>query len=104
VSLNVHACSTLDTFVDEIAEPRATRVFAKSPFEYGHDPDAAFTAILVVAALLVTRQPTLVVLAPHAATSDPAADSMSTLSVARVRRVGFISFTSPGARARNVSQ
>jgi hypothetical protein len=30
----------LDTFADEIVEPCASRVFAISPFGYGHDPEA----------------------------------------------------------------
>ena len=38
VSLNVHACASLDTFADEIVEPVASRVFARSPFGYGHEP------------------------------------------------------------------
>jgi hypothetical protein len=37
---NVQACLSLDTFADVIVEPAAFRVFERSPFEYGQDPDA----------------------------------------------------------------
>lgn len=40
LSLNVHAWPSLDTFVDEIVESGAIRVFARSAFESGHDPEA----------------------------------------------------------------
>jgi len=49
----------LDTFADDIAEPAASRVFAMSPFGYGHDPDAngaaAGAAGLLLAHAAVTR-------------------------------------------------
>ena len=40
-SLNAHASRSADTFADEIAEPGASLVLARSPFGYGHDPDGA---------------------------------------------------------------
>jgi len=33
VSLNVHACLSLDTFAEEIVDPGASLVFARSAFE-----------------------------------------------------------------------
>jgi len=39
--LNVQASRSRDTFADEIAEPAASRVLARSPFGYGHDPFGA---------------------------------------------------------------
>jgi hypothetical protein len=86
VSLNVQAGASSATFADEIVEPAASRVFARSAFEYSHEPGAALAARLVVPALCVTRQPSVGVLAPQAATSDPAAVTSSRLSVARVRK------------------
>ncbi len=41
VSLNVHASASLDTFADEIVEPVASRVFARSPFGYGQAAEVA---------------------------------------------------------------
>jgi hypothetical protein len=87
--LNDHAGTSLDTFAEEIADPGASRVFARSPFAYGHDPDATFADTFV--ALLVRRQPVVAALPPQAATSDPATVTSNTLRVARVRKVGFIS-------------
>jgi hypothetical protein len=91
VSSKVHACLSLDTFAEEIVEPVATRVFARSPFAYGHEaeyPDAeAATWVAMVrqpelaAALLVALLP------PHAATSDPAAISRAAMSVMRPREL-----------------
>src|SRR5262249_44343706 len=52
VSLNVHACASVDTFAFEIVDPVASRVFARSPFEYGHTPEAV--AVRLVAACVVT--------------------------------------------------
>jgi hypothetical protein len=37
---NVQACLSPDTFADVTVEPAAFRVFERSPFEYGQDPDA----------------------------------------------------------------
>jgi hypothetical protein len=37
---NVQACLSPDTFADVIVDPAASRVSARSPFEYGQDPDA----------------------------------------------------------------
>jgi hypothetical protein len=65
---NVQACWSLDTFADDIAEPAASRVFAMSPFGYGHDPDA----IGLVAAGLVTVAGVLVL---HAASAKLAVTS-----------------------------
>jgi hypothetical protein len=39
VSLNVQACASLDTLADESVDPVASRVFARSPFAYGHEAD-----------------------------------------------------------------
>jgi hypothetical protein len=36
---NDHAFFNLDTLASVIVEPTASRVFAKSAFEYGHEPD-----------------------------------------------------------------
>ena len=41
VSLNAQASRSCDTFADEIAEPGASLVLARSPFGYGHDPVGA---------------------------------------------------------------
>jgi hypothetical protein len=38
---NVHRCLSLDTLDDVIVEPTASRVFERSPFEYGQEPDAS---------------------------------------------------------------
>ena len=51
VSLNVQACASLDTFADEIVDPVASRVFARSAFEYGHEPEPA---VVEAAAFVVT--------------------------------------------------
>ena len=40
MSLNVQACASLETFAEEIVDPVASRVFARSAFEYGHEPEA----------------------------------------------------------------
>src|ERR1700759_3672949 len=37
-SLNVHASRSRDTLADEIPEPAASLVLARSPFGYGDDP------------------------------------------------------------------
>ena len=53
MSLNVQACASLETFAEEIVDPVASRVFARSTFEYGHDPEPAAleTAPLVTTVL-----------------------------------------------------
>lgn len=84
VSLNVQACVSLDTFAEVIVEPAASRVFARSAFEYGHEPevpvvDAATFAVTVLQPALAAAFP----LPPQAATSNPAATSTIALSVIR---------------------
>ena len=37
----LQASRRLDTFADDTEEPAASRVLARSPFGYGHDPDGA---------------------------------------------------------------
>ncbi len=37
-SLNVHASRSVPTFAAEIRDPAASRVLARSPFGYAHDP------------------------------------------------------------------
>jgi hypothetical protein len=75
VSLNVQARASLETFLDEIVDPVAFRVFARSRFAYGHEPAAPEDA---PAAFPVTvLQPALAAAAavpfpPQAATSNPA--------------------------------
>jgi hypothetical protein len=56
-----------DTFADVIVEPAAFRVFERSPFEYGQDPDANGLG----AAALVTVTGALL----HAAVTKPAVTS-----------------------------
>ena len=79
---NVQACSSLDTFAEVIVEPAATRVFARSPFGYGHDPDAnglgAAALVTVTGALLL-----------HAASTKLAVTSRAA-TLRRVRPVEFI--------------
>ncbi len=71
VSLNVQACVSLDTFAEETVEPVASRVFARSTFEYGHEPDAPVLEPVTVPRIVV--QPELALpLPPHAASSNPA--------------------------------
>jgi hypothetical protein len=47
VSLNVHACASLETFADEIVERAASRVFARSPFGSGHESEVEEADALV---------------------------------------------------------
>jgi hypothetical protein len=75
----------LDTFAEEIADPVASRVFARSAFEYGHEPDApdvgaAMLAVTVVQAAFAVA--VVVLPRPQAATSKPPA-SRAALSVMR---------------------
>lgn len=102
MSLNVQACSSLVTFADEIVEPGARRLFARSAFAYGQDPDAAIAvAVTVAASLPVTAvrrpHPSVEALPPHAATSKPPATSKTTMSAARLVRLVFTSFHSSRA-------
>ena len=58
-NLNVQACLRLATLADEIAEPAASRVFARSPFGYGHDPAGLAASVfltVVPAGVLVLLQ------------------------------------------------
>ena len=68
--MNVHASASFETFADEIVESGATRVFARSALEYGHDPElpAVLVAGLAVIVLHAGPAATTVVL-PHAAIS-----------------------------------
>jgi hypothetical protein len=53
VSLSVQAGASLGTFAEETVEPVASRVLARSPFEYGHDADTpAFEAATLVVTVL----------------------------------------------------
>jgi hypothetical protein len=91
VSLNVHACASVDTFAEEIVDPVASRVFARSSFEYGHEPDAG--AVEAAAPALTVLQPVLaaaVPLPPQAVTSNPAPTSRATLSAVRPVVLVFI--------------
>src|SRR3954463_1091383 len=49
-SLKLHASRSRDTFAEEIIEPAASRVLARSPFGYGHDPDAVGAPLKTVVA------------------------------------------------------
>jgi hypothetical protein len=84
VSLNVQARASLETFAEEIVDPAAFRVLARSAFEYGHEPEAR---ALEAATLVVTVwQPDLapaVPFPPQAATNNPAAISRTAPSVMR---------------------
>jgi hypothetical protein len=97
--LNVQACASLDTFAEEIAEPVASRVFARSPFEYGHEP--APRAVEAAAFAPTVLQPELAATVrcpPQAATSNPAASSGAALSAMRPFVLALISF---GARVED---
>src|SRR5580693_1857364 len=47
---NVQASRSCDTFAEEITEPGACRVLARSAFGSGHDPDGGAALRLVVVA------------------------------------------------------
>src|ERR1700733_14198064 len=82
VSLNVQACASLDTFAEEIVDPVASRVFARSAFEYGHEPDAE--AADAAALALTVLQPELaaaVPFPPQPARSHPTPTRSAALSV-----------------------
>jgi hypothetical protein len=84
VSLNVQACASLDTFAEEIVDPVASRVFARSAFEYGDEPEVpAVGAATFVVTVLQPELAAVVAFLPHAATSNPAATSRAALSVMR---------------------
>jgi hypothetical protein len=61
--LNVHDCSSLDTFAEEIVEPAASRVFAMSAFGYGHEPAAPVVGVADGFAVMV-RHPAVLALVP----------------------------------------
>jgi hypothetical protein len=67
-----------DAFADVIAEPAASQVFARSPFEYGQDPDANGLG----AAALVTVTGVLL----HAAVTKLAATSTAATLTWRPRK------------------
>jgi spore germination cell wall hydrolase CwlJ-like protein len=81
---------SLDTFAEEIVEPVASRVFARLPFEYGHDP--AVPALAAAAFAVTVWQPELaaaVFFPPQPATSNPAATSRAAVSVRRLMSKAF---------------
>jgi hypothetical protein len=84
VSLNVQAGASLATLAEEIVDPVASRVFARSTFAYGHDPE---TPVVEPATFAVTvLQPALAVAAvvpfpPQAVRRNPAAASRAALRV-----------------------
>jgi len=78
--LNVHASRSLDTFADVMAEPAASRVLARSPFGYAHDPDGAAAPWKVV----VAGDGALPLL-PQAAASDAVVTAMPTPRLERPR-------------------
>jgi len=103
VSLNVQAGASLDTFAEEIVDPMATRVFARSPFAYGQEPDAsvvdATTLVLMVLHPALAATGVLPgLLPPQAATSNPAATSSTARSDVRRFVLGCIAFTWPVGR------
>jgi hypothetical protein len=73
-----------DTFAEEIVDPLATRVFARSAFEYGHDPEAPpVEAVVLVVTVVQPDVAAAVPVPPQAATSNPAATSRAAMSVMR---------------------
>ena len=90
-SLNVHAWASLDTFAEEIVDPVASRVFARSAFEYAHDPEpaAAGAAAFVVMVLQAAGFGAAAPCPPQDATRKPAAANGTAPSVMRppVRRI-----------------
>jgi len=78
---NVQACLSPDTFADVIVEPAASRVFERSPFEYGQDPDANGLG----AAALVTVTGVLL----HAAVTKPAMTSTAATLTRRPVKLVF---------------
>jgi hypothetical protein len=87
--LNVQACASLETFAEEIVDPVASRVFARSTFEYGHDPEpAVLEADAFVATVLQAGLACAVPFPPQDASTNPAATSRTALSAMRpiVRR------------------
>jgi hypothetical protein len=93
--LNAQASLSLDPFADEIVESGASRVFARSAFEYGHDPEppadeaATFVAAVLHPELAATRS-----VPPQPAISKQQTPSRATLSAARPFELAFTSFNS----------
>jgi hypothetical protein len=81
---NVQACLSPGTFADVIVEPAASRVLARSPFEYGQDPEANGLG----AALLVTVTGGLL----HAAVTKLAVTSRAATLTWRPAKFVFIWF------------
>jgi hypothetical protein len=70
LSLNAHTGSSLDTFTDEMAESGASRVFARSAFEYGQEPGALVVeATAFVVTVLQVGAAAVSLCPPHAAIS-----------------------------------
>src|ERR1700734_2304325 len=87
---NVQACCSCETLADEITEPGACRVLARSPFGYGHDPAG-------LAALgLVTVVPAGVLALLQAASSKLTAASEAAHRQARAVFLVFIRLCSRG--------
>jgi hypothetical protein len=84
-----------DTFADEIVEPAASRVFARSAFGYGHVPGAraveaaTFDVMVLHPEFAATR-----LVPPQPATSKTDAQGRTTLRVARPFKLVFTSFNS----------
>jgi hypothetical protein len=103
VSLNVQACASLDTFAAEIVDPVASRLFARSAFEYRHEPELpAVEAATFVVTVLQPELAAALPFPPHAATSNPAARRRTALSVMRLFVLVFISAPSEGCRGQYV--
>jgi hypothetical protein len=84
VSLNVQDCESLDTLAEEILDRVASRVFARSAFEYGHEPDvlAAEAAACVVTVLQPELAPA-VLCPPQAEIANPAVTARTASLIAR---------------------
>jgi hypothetical protein len=78
--LNVQASASLATFADEIVDPAASRVLARSAFEYAHDPEPAVGAAPCVVTVVHAGLAGVVPLPPHAAAVNPAATSSTAQS------------------------
>jgi hypothetical protein len=89
----------LITFADVIVDPSACRVFARSAFAYGHDPEAAVAGEAELLAVAWRRlHPSVRVLPPHAATSKPLATITPRVSAADLLELVLISSSSSGAK------
>jgi hypothetical protein len=86
---------SLDTFAAEIVDRVASRVFARSPFEYGHEAESPLLdAGTFVWTVLQPARAAAVLLPPQATSSDAAATSRTVLSVMRLFVLALISFSS----------